>query len=73
MTRCFLVSVVIALLHAPANRAATFLYVSVAAEKRIAVYRLDPQTGNLTHQSDCKVSDGEPVFRNLDLIGKREL
>jgi 6-phosphogluconolactonase len=60
MTRFFLVPVVIALLHVHASRAATFVYVSVAAEKRIAVYRLDPQTGALTHQSDCPVRDGEP-------------
>jgi 6-phosphogluconolactonase len=60
MARCFLVPVVIALLHAHASQAATFVYVCVAAEKRIAVYRLEPQTGKLTHQSDCQVSDGEP-------------
>jgi 6-phosphogluconolactonase len=35
------------------------VYVSVAAEKRIAVYQMDRATGKLTHRSDAKL-DGEP-------------
>jgi 6-phosphogluconolactonase len=49
-----------ALLTATAARADTFLYVSVAAENRIAVYRLDGDTGKLTHRGDCAVAEGEP-------------
>src|SRR5438270_9869956 len=37
----------------------TIVYVSVAAEKRIAVYRMDRATGKLTHRGDVKL-DGEP-------------
>jgi 6-phosphogluconolactonase len=47
------------LLAAATVRAETVVYVSVAAEKRIAVYRLDGDTGKLTHRSDMKV-EGEP-------------
>jgi 6-phosphogluconolactonase len=65
MTR-LLVTAVTALLAATAVRAETFVYVSVAAEKRIAVYRLDGATGRLTHRSDCKVADGEPGALTTD-------
>jgi 6-phosphogluconolactonase len=65
MTR-LLVTAVTALLAATALRAETFVYVCVAAEKRIAVYRLDGATGHLTHRSDCKVADGEPGALTVD-------
>lgn len=38
----------------------TYIYISVAAEKRIAVYQLDTTTAKLTHKSDCLIADGEP-------------
>jgi penicillin amidase len=67
MIRRILPLVAVALLSAGASvRAATFVYVSVAAEKRIAVYRLDAQTGKLAHRSDCKVEDGEPGALTID-------
>src|SRR5262245_34149267 len=47
-------------------RAGTFVYVSVAAEKRIAVYQLDSATGKLTHKSDCQVAGGEPGALTVD-------
>jgi 6-phosphogluconolactonase len=58
-------------LLATAARADTFVYVSVAAEKRIAVYRLDPETGGLTHQSDCQL-ESEPGALTTD-PGRRYL
>src|SRR5262249_48624488 len=64
MTQRLLITAVTALLAAVAARAETF--VSVAAEKRIAVYRLDPETGRLTHRSDCAVGDGEPGALTVD-------
>ncbi len=42
----------------PKEAGGTFVYVSVAAEKRIAVYRMDRTTGKLTHRGDAKL-DGE--------------
>lgn len=42
-----------------ARPGSTFVYVSIAAEKRIAVYYLDRATGKLTHRGDAKI-DGEP-------------
>ena len=56
----FLIPVLAALILAAATRADTFLYISVAADNRLAVYRLDAQTGKLTHKSDCQVADGQP-------------
>ena len=47
-------------------RGETFVYISVAAEKRIAVYQLDSATGKLTHKSDCQVADGEPGALTID-------
>ena len=61
-----LVTVATALFAATAVRAETFLYVSVAAEKRIAVYRVDGDTGKLTHRGDCPVADGEPGALTVD-------
>ena len=55
-----------ALLAAVSVRADTFLYVSVAAEKRIAVYRLHGDTGKLTHRGDYPVADGEPGALTVD-------
>jgi 6-phosphogluconolactonase len=72
MTRHFATVVAAVLLTVTAARADTFVYVSVAAEKRIAVYRLEPETGKLTHRSDCKVDDGEPGALTVD-PGKRYL
>jgi 6-phosphogluconolactonase (cycloisomerase 2 family) len=60
MKRRVLLTVLTALLTAATAQADTFLFISVATEKRIAVYRLDPETGKLTHRSDCKIEDGEP-------------
>lgn len=37
----------------------TVIYVSVAAEKRITVYQMDHETGQLTHHGDTRL-DGEP-------------
>lgn len=47
-------------------RGETFVYLSVAAEKRIAVYQLDSETGKLTHKSDCPVAAGEPGALTVD-------
>lgn len=60
MTHSCTLAVVLVLLSAAAIQADTFVYVSVAADKRIAVYHLDPETGKLTHRSDCDVANGEP-------------
>jgi 6-phosphogluconolactonase len=53
------------LLGAAAARADTVVYVSVAAEKRIAVYQMDRATGRLTHQGDTKLDD-EPGALAVD-------
>jgi 6-phosphogluconolactonase len=47
------------------GRANTFVYVSVAAEKRVAVYQLDRATGKLAHRGDAKL-DGEPGALTVD-------
>ena len=63
----FVTIIAVALLTAHASvRGDTFVYVSVAAEKCIAVYRLDNETGKLTHRSDCKIEDGEPGALTVD-------
>jgi 6-phosphogluconolactonase len=64
MTR-LLVTAVTVLLAATTARADTFVYVSVAAEKRVAVYQLDRATGKLTHRGDAKL-DGEPGALTVD-------
>jgi 6-phosphogluconolactonase len=66
MKRRVLLTVLTALLTAATARADTFLFLSVAADKRIAVYHLDPATGKLTHRSDCKIEDGEPGALAVD-------
>ena len=66
MTRRFLIIVAMPLLTATGVQADTFVYISVAAEKRISVYHLDPETGKLTHRSDCQVEDGEPGALTVD-------
>src|SRR5437773_1316768 len=48
------------------SRGETFVYISVAAEKRIAVYQLDSATGKLTRRSDCQVAGGEPGALTVD-------
>jgi 6-phosphogluconolactonase len=53
------------LLTATAARADTVVYVSLAAEKRIAVYQMDRATGQLTHRADAKL-DGEPGALTTD-------
>jgi 6-phosphogluconolactonase len=60
-----LVSAVTVLLAATAARADTVVYVSVAAEKRIAVYQMDRATGKLTHRGDTRL-DGEPGALAVD-------
>src|SRR4051794_32875382 len=50
-------TLVMAALAAPAG--GTFVYVSVAGEKRIAAYRMDNGTGELTLRGGVKF-DGEP-------------
>jgi 6-phosphogluconolactonase len=65
MTR-LLVTAATVLLAAGPVRAETFVYVSVAADKRIAVYQLDGATGKLTHRGDCPVADGEPGALAVD-------
>jgi 6-phosphogluconolactonase (cycloisomerase 2 family) len=47
-------------------RGETFVYLSVAAEKRIAVFQLDSETGELTHKSDCPVAEGVPGALTVD-------
>jgi len=66
MGRVFPIALATVLLLATAVCADTFVYVSAAAEKRIAVYRLDGATGKLTHTSDCKVAAGEPGALTVD-------
>jgi 6-phosphogluconolactonase (cycloisomerase 2 family) len=60
MTRHVSIATALGLLLVAVAHADTFVYVSVAAEKRIAVYHLDAETGKLTHRSDFKVEEGEP-------------
>ena len=57
---CRTLSLVLLVASGSLARGETFVYISVAAEKRIAVYQLDSATGILTHKSDCQVTDGEP-------------
>jgi len=64
MTRLLLTAVTV-LLAATAARADTVIYISVAAEKRIAVYQVDGATGKLTHRGDMKL-DGEPGALTVD-------
>jgi 6-phosphogluconolactonase (cycloisomerase 2 family) len=64
MARLLVIAVTV-LLAATAARADTVLYVSVAAEKRIAVYLVDPATGRLTHRGDARL-DGEPGALTAD-------
>ncbi len=45
--------------------AASWVYVSVAGEKRIAIYRMNSDTGELTHQQDVSTS-GEPGALTTD-------
>jgi hypothetical protein len=66
MTFRVLILVITALLSGATAPADTFVYVSVAAEKRIAVYCLDHKTGKLTHRSDSPVEDGEPGALTVD-------
>lgn len=66
------VSLVVFLVLGSLARGETFVYVSVAAEKRIAVYHLDAANGKLTHKSDCQVAAGEPGALIVD-PGKRYL
>jgi len=64
LTILFLLSLTV-LLAATAARADTVVYVSLAAEKRIAVYQMDGATGKLTHRGDTKL-DGEPGALTVD-------
>jgi 6-phosphogluconolactonase len=48
-----------------AGRGDTFVYVSVAAEKRIAIYQMDHATGKLTPRGDTKLA-GEPGALTVD-------
>ena len=41
----------------PAAGGGTFVYVSVAGEKRIAVYRMDRATGKLTHRGRANAQE----------------
>ena len=58
MTRLLVIAATV-LLAATTARAETVVYVSIAAEKRIAIYQMDRATGKLTHRGDTKL-DGEP-------------
>ena len=49
-----------------AGRAESFVYVSVAAEKRIAVYEQDAENGALTPRGDLRLDDGEPGALTVD-------
>jgi 6-phosphogluconolactonase len=64
MARLLVIALTV-LLAATAARADTVVYVSVAAEKRIAVYQMDRATGKLTHRCDTKL-DGEPGALTVD-------
>jgi 6-phosphogluconolactonase len=48
-----------------AGRGDVFVYVSVAAEKRIAIYQMDRATGKLTPRGDARL-DGEPGALAVD-------
>jgi 6-phosphogluconolactonase len=50
----------IALALAAPARADTFVYISLAKEKKIAVHQLDPTSGKLTHVADA-TCEGEPA------------
>lgn len=60
-----ILSALAGMLLASSAMAADVVYVSVAAEKRIAVYQIDTATGNLTHVDDCSTS-GEPGALTTD-------
>lgn len=47
------------LLVVSASRAETFVYLSLASERKIAVYKMDPTDGKLTHSLDV-LTEGEP-------------
>ena len=63
---CRTLSLVLLFVLGNLARSDTFVYISVAAEKRIAVFLLDSATGKLTHRSDCQVADGEPGALTVD-------
>ena len=60
-----LLSTTLFLLAAAPAFADTFVYVSVAGEKRIAIYRLDADSGGLEHVGDTKTA-GEPGALTTD-------
>ena len=53
-------ALLVALVVASPARADTFVYVSLAKEKTIAVYQMDPTSGKLTHVADAPC-EGEPA------------
>jgi 6-phosphogluconolactonase len=65
VNRCIPIVAATFLLGAPAA-ADTFVYVSVAAEKRIAVYHLNADRGELAHLGDRTTEDGEPGALTVD-------
>ena len=58
-------SLTIVFLLAPAILADTVVYVALAAEKKIAVYRMNPEDGKLS-RIDATVLDGEPGALAVD-------
>lgn len=52
-------------LSCPVAWADTYVYVSVAGEKKIAIYRMDTDEGKLTHRADV-ITDGEPGALTTD-------
>src|SRR6185436_9295490 len=61
----FFFSIVILLGSAATALADTYVYVSMAAEPKISIYRLNPADGSLTAVDDVAV-DGAPGSLNVD-------
>lgn len=62
MRLCF---ALIFLLASKPTFSATFVYVSVASEKKIAIYEMDTKTGGLKHRHDVRIA-GEPGALTTD-------
>lgn len=61
----FLLTAAILLASAPVLRAETYVYVSMAPEQKIRIFRLDPADGKLTPVEDVAV-DGAPGSLGID-------
>ena len=70
MSRTIALAAAVALSLSSTASAATRVYVSVAGEKRIAVYDFDPSSGELRHRSNA-MTEGEPGALCVDPARRR--